>query len=81
MLQDVAITNPSVYRVILRYRNQNPTPIIGEVSVFPVGARGGAGAGGAQGAGKERGREIQDFRLIPTSRRGFIRKDFMKDAK
>ena len=29
------ITNPSVYRVILRVNNPNPTPIVGEVTLSP----------------------------------------------
>ena len=42
------ITNPSVYRVILRANNPNPTPIVGEVTLSPQAAYYPPGQGGGE---------------------------------
>jgi laminin alpha 3/5 len=44
VLFDISVTSPSVYRLIYRYQNPNPTASIGEITVMP--AEGGHGGGG-----------------------------------
>ena len=36
VLQDMSVSTPSVYQMVLRYSNPNPTPMIGEVRVTGV---------------------------------------------
>ena len=48
VLLDVPVTAASVYRMVLRYTNPNPTPIIGEVTMEPqVSPESGEAAGEA----------------------------------
>lgn len=49
VLLPVSITNPSVYRMVLRYSNPNQIPVIGEATVTPAsGAVVGGELGGEQ---------------------------------
>ena len=69
------ITNPSVYRVILRANNPNPTPIVGEVTLSPQAAYYPAQGGGEmpdQNQGQGQGQRVISHKVLipPTQGQG-----------
>jgi laminin alpha 3/5 len=62
VLLDVMVTSPSVYNMVLRYSNPNPTPIIGEITMESAGG-GSLESGESDGAGTSLAHQV----LLPPT--------------